>query len=144
MYHPNNHFGWFLFRLLVRGWGILGPMPLPFLRLEGLIFLLVAIAEYSTFPYSWIWFFIFILFPDVFMFGYLYGSRIGAFVYNVGHTYTLPFLIVFVCWIMKYPFGYVIAMVWIGHIGMDRMFGFGLKYADGFRHTHLGMIGRKK
>jgi hypothetical protein len=27
--------------------------------------------------------------------------------------------------------------VWLGHIGMDRLLSFGLKYPDRFRHTHL-------
>lgn len=30
------------------------------------------------------------------------------------------------------------------HIGMDRLLGYGLKYPTGFRHTHLGRIGREK
>lgn len=27
---------------------------------------------------------------------------------------------------------------------MDRIFGYGLKYSDDFKHTHLGMIGKKE
>ncbi len=34
--------------------------------------------------------------------------------------------------------------VWISHIGFDRALGFGLKYAAGFGHTHLGLIGKNK
>jgi hypothetical protein len=29
----------------------------------------------------------------------------------------------------------------LAHIGMDRMIGAGLKYGDGFGHTHLGLMG---
>jgi hypothetical protein len=35
-----------------------------------------------------------------------------------------------------------IALVWCAHIGFDRALGYGLKYAAGFRQTHLGPIGR--
>jgi hypothetical protein len=27
--------------------------------------------------------------------------------------------------------------MWRGHIGMDRVLAFGLKYSDQFQHTHL-------
>ena len=35
------------------------------------------------------------------------------------------------------------ALIWIAHIGFDRALGYGLKYATGFRDTHLGRIGRR-
>jgi hypothetical protein len=31
--------------------------------------------------------------------------------------------------------------VWLAHIGFDRLAGYGLKYPDDLRHTHLGTIG---
>ena len=36
-----------------------------------------------------------------------------------------------------------LALIWIAHIGMDRLLGYGLKYPSGFRDTHLGAIGRR-
>ncbi len=35
-----------------------------------------------------------------------------------------------------------LSLIWMAHIGFDRALGYGLKYADGFRHTPLGMIGK--
>lgn len=35
-----------------------------------------------------------------------------------------------------------IALVWCAHIGVDRALGFGLKYREGFAHTHLGLLTR--
>jgi len=35
-----------------------------------------------------------------------------------------------------------ISIIWIAHIGFDRSLGYGLKYADGFGYTHLGLIGK--
>jgi len=31
-----------------------------------------------------------------------------------------------------------LALVWLAHIGLDRLLGKGLKYNDRFTHTHLG------
>jgi hypothetical protein len=35
----------------------------------------------------------------------------------------------------------VLAVIWLAHIGFDRLMGYGLKYATAFGHTHLGMLG---
>jgi hypothetical protein len=32
------------------------------------------------------------------------------------------------------------ALIWLAHIGMDRMLGYGLKYSGGFKDTHLGRL----
>ncbi|MEH7648941.1 DUF4260 family protein, partial [Bacillus toyonensis] len=31
----------------------------------------------------------------------------------------------------------MIGLIWIAHIGMDRMFGYGLKYETDFKDTHI-------
>jgi hypothetical protein len=33
---------------------------------------------------------------------------------------------------------YLLAAIWFGHIGLDRMLGYGLKYPQRFGATHLG------
>ena len=35
-----------------------------------------------------------------------------------------------------------VALIWTNHIGVDRLLGCGLKYADGFKWTHLGRLGK--
>ena len=37
-----------------------------------------------------------------------------------------------------------IGIVLFGHSSMDRFFGYGLKYENGFKFTHLGEIGKRK
>jgi len=32
----------------------------------------------------------------------------------------------------------LVALIWVAHIGADRLLGFGLKYPEGFKPTHLG------
>ncbi|MCU5518569.1 DUF4260 domain-containing protein, partial [Bacillus wiedmannii] len=31
----------------------------------------------------------------------------------------------------------MIGLIWTAHIGMDRMFGYGLKYETDFKNTHI-------
>lgn len=47
-------------------------------------------------------------------------------------------------WGMNWPQILMGSLIWVAHIGIDRLFGLGLKYATGFRHTHLGYQEGKK
>ena len=33
-----------------------------------------------------------------------------------------------------------IALIWLAHIGFDRLLGYGLKYPTGFKDTHLQRV----
>ena len=37
----------------------------------------------------------------------------------------------------------IIGITLFGHSSMDRFFGYGLKTEEGFKYTHLGIIGKK-
>ena len=39
---------------------------------------------------SWMWFFVLFLLPDLSMVGYVFGPRVGAASYNVGHLCAWP------------------------------------------------------
>jgi hypothetical protein len=75
--------------------------------------------------------------PDLSMLGYLAGPRLGSHGYNLFHTYTLPLALGGVGLWMDVPVAILIAAIWIGHIGADRLFGYGLKFESGFKDTHL-------
>jgi hypothetical protein len=34
-----------------------------------------------------------------------------------------------------------IGIIFLGHAAFDRIFGYGLKFSDDFKHTHFGRIG---
>ncbi len=89
---------------------------------------------------SWLWFAVFFLVPDLFMLGYLKGRRVGAFVYNLAHTYIGPSLLLAVWLISPEVEVLRIATVWTAHIGLDRMLGYGLKYPTAFKDTHLHRV----
>ncbi len=116
--------------------------PLRWLRLDGLVVLALAIVLFFTQDKPW-WLIPVILFlPDLFMVGYLGNTRIGAFAYNLGHTYVLPAVVVSVGLWQHQGLVVAIGLLWFAHIGMDRFAGYGLKYQDSFAHTHLGWIGQ--
>lgn len=83
---------------------------------------------------------LFLLF-DLSMLGYLAGPRVGAGVYNAGHGYLLPMVLLGVYAITSSAVAGVVALAWVFHIAVDRALGYGLKLEEGFRSTHLGRIG---
>lgn len=76
--------------------------------------------------------------PDLSMVGYLKDERVGARAYNALHTYLLPALLGGAAWWTGAALAGQVALVWIAHIGFDRVLGFGLKLPTGFGDTHLG------
>ena len=110
------------------------------LRVEGLAILAAASSEYGRQGYSWGRFFLLFFAPDLLMIGYLWGSKVGAAVYNAGHTYAAPIALWLVASLGHQPFLFPLALIWTAHIGFDRLLGYGLKYVAGFKDTHLGRV----
>ncbi len=113
------------------------------LRLEGAAAFAAAIALYADAGYSWPLFALLILAPDLAMLPYLIGPRAGAFAYNLVHTYALALPFAVAAFALGSPAATAIGLIWIAHIGMDRMLGYGLKYVSGFGDTHLSFFGKK-
>jgi len=111
------------------------------LRLEGLVVLAVASLAYGTMGGSWWIFAVLFLVPDLSMLGYLRGPKLGAALYNLGHSYITPLAFGAVA-MSQAPEYQIYALIWIAHIGFDRALGYGLKYSSSFGATHLGVIGK--
>ncbi len=112
------------------------------LRLEGTLVLVLAMLAYGAVLHGgWGRFAALFLLPDLSMLGYLAGRRVGAAVYNMGHSHALPVALLALGQLMAAPAASAAALIWIAHIGFDRMLGYGLKYPDSFGHTHLGFVG---
>jgi hypothetical protein len=118
--------------------------PLVLLRLEGLAITAVSFALYARTGASWALFVVFWLAPDLSMLGYLVNSCWGARLYNAAHTYTLPAALALSALLLGANAMLPAALVWINHIGVDRLMGYGLKYSNGFGWTHLGRVGKQK
>ncbi|SFJ37957.1 DUF4260 domain-containing protein [Jannaschia pohangensis] len=116
------------------------PLPPPLrhtLRLEGAAVAVAATLAYAHTGHSWLLFAGLLLTPDLFMAGYLRGPRVGARLYNIGHTYTTPLALAAAGWLSMTALPLSLSLIWVAHIGMDRAAGYGLKYPTGFRRSHL-------
>ena len=111
------------------------------LRAEGLAILMAAVALYARAGHpGWLFATLFLV-PDLSLFGYLAGSRLGAITYNSAHSLLGPVALALAALFVVPALG-PYALIWLAHVGFDRALGYGLKYRAGFVHTHLGRIGR--
>jgi Domain of unknown function (DUF4260) len=117
-----------------------GPRTL--LRIEGALALCAGVLAYAALGGTWGWFAALFLVPDLSLLGYLAGRRVGAFVYNVGHSAIGPAILAALGWLTGATLPLLVAAIWIAHVGFDRALGYGLKYGSAFGDTHLGRIGR--
>ncbi|WP_027880924.1 DUF4260 domain-containing protein [Mesoflavibacter zeaxanthinifaciens] len=110
------------------------------LKLEELLQFALGIYLFSTLSYTWWWFLVLILLPDIGMLGYLINTKTGALTYNVFHHKGLAILIFLVGVYFEIEVMQLIGIILFSHAALDRVFGYGLKYADNFKNTHLGHI----
>ncbi|MBX2954307.1 MAG: DUF4260 domain-containing protein [Leadbetterella sp.] len=113
------------------------------LKLEEAGQFLLSILLFSQLDYAWWVFPVCLLLPDLSMVGYLVNPKTGAALYNFFH-HKLVAVVVLVSgfWLNNAPLT-LAGVILFGHSAMDRVFGYGLKYNDNFKHTHLGWIGKK-
>jgi len=112
--------------------------PSALLRLEGGALLVGAVALYGARGGAWPLFAALLLAPDLSMLGYRAGPAAGAACYNAAHTTLGPLALGAYGFLTGHPAPALLALIWGAHIGLDRALGYGLKYPDGFAHTHLG------
>jgi Domain of unknown function (DUF4260) len=121
--------------------GTVTGTPRRWLRLEGAVLLAGSLIAYSASGQPWWLVPLALLVPDVLMAGYLRCSRLGAQLYNLAHSTTLPAAMIGLGWWQSRPLILALGLIWLAHIGVDRVLGYGLKYDDHFQHTHLGHLG---
>jgi hypothetical protein len=114
--------------------------PKTLLHLEGGVVLTAAGIAYHQLGASWWEFAALFLAPDLFMLGYLANLKLGAALYNLGHTYVVPFILGLIGYAAHAPGVYAVSVIWIAHIGFDRLVGYGFKYPTHFKDTHLGRV----
>jgi hypothetical protein len=105
--------------------------------------LVTAVVLYGRTGDSWWVFAILFLAPDISFLGYLGGPRMGAIAYNAAHTLIGPLLLATAGILLPAHILLQLALIWVGHIGFDRLLGYGLKYAEGFEYTHLSRLRRR-
>ena len=118
--------------------------PRRLLQLEGATLLAGALTAYTTTHEPWWLIPLTLLAPDLFAIGYLAGTRVGANLYNLVHITPLPAALIAFAWSQHTPLAGALGLIWLAHIGMDRLLGYGLKYDDHFQHTHLSQPRRTR
>jgi len=115
-------------------------LPRLLLHLEGLALLVAAVFVYFAQGRPLWAFLLFLLAPDLSAIGYVFGPRVGSVVYNLGHIIVWPLVLGLLGWRLGWSWATAAALIWLAHIGMDRLVGYGLKYPDAFKLTHLDKV----
>jgi hypothetical protein len=97
----------------------------------------VSLLAYHLSHGNWGLFSLLFLAPDLSMVGYVANPRTGATVYNAVHTYIGPLLLAGFAVGTGQHTTFLLSLIWIAHIGFDRLLGVGLKYPTRFKDTHL-------
>jgi hypothetical protein len=114
--------------------------PARLLRGEGAILRVAATVFFWREGGSWLLFAVAFFLPDLSMLGYMAGSRIGAIAYNAVHSTILPLVLAVGGVVADASFLTAIGLIWLAHIGFDRLLGYGLKYPEEFNQAHLARV----
>jgi hypothetical protein len=118
----------------------LQKMPHILLRLEGAAVFIAVLILYGQSGFSWWQFVLLLLTPDLSMIGYLRDTTVGSLSYNVVHSYILPLALGLFGLLSDGHLALQLALIWLAHIGLDRLVGYGLKYPDDFKATHFSKV----
>jgi len=119
---------------------MLDRLPQLLLRMEGLAVAAAAVVLYFHEDFGWILFVALILAPDLSFAGYALGPKVGAIAYDAVHTELFPVALGTVGVVTDSSTATKVALIWLAHIGADRLLGYGLKYPTGFKDTHLSRV----
>jgi Domain of unknown function (DUF4260) len=111
------------------------------LKLEEASLFIVGLFLFAQLDFAWWWFLVLLLLPDIGMLGYVVNNRVGAFTYNLFHYRAVSVGLLVFGYLYEHQVLLLCGVVLFSHIALDRMLGYGLKYPDSFKNTHLGKIG---
>ena len=90
-------------------------------------------------PRWWVWIPLFFA-PDISILAYLINKKAGAIGYNIFHHKGIAIAIAATGFLIKSDLLMLIGTLLFAHSSFDRILGYGLKYFDDFKHTHLGWL----
>ena len=105
----------------------------------GSVILYSVLTEYSWWMYALLFFL-----PDISFAAYLINTKVGAFFYNLLHHKGVMIALILTGYFAQLPLVLAVGVVFLGHSAFDRIFGYGLKFSDDFKHTHLGYLTQGK
>lgn len=112
------------------------------LQLEeiGQLILAIAVLYLQPLEFSWLLWLLFFFAPDISMVGYVINTKIGVLTYNIGHHKLTAVIVIIIGYVLVRTDIQLVGYVLFAHSCFDRVFGYGLKYSDSFKHTHLGSL----
>ena len=119
-------------------------LPIWFERTENLAIAAAVVVAFARMHFSWLWLPAWFLAVDLSAAGYLAGNRVGAVCYNLAHAYVAPAVFLLSYVVSATRWCAFAALLWAFHIAVDRVLGYGLKFATSFQDTHLGRIGKQR
>lgn len=111
------------------------------LRWEGISLFVGMTFFYWVSDAPWIDYAIFLFVPELALLGYVVSPQIGTGIYNAVHAIIAPMCLAIFGILTAEPLAGSLAMIWMANIGLNRTFGWGLRYGAGFHFNHLGSIG---
>jgi hypothetical protein len=120
------------------------PWVRRWLRAEGIVAFAWGIVIWVLLNQPLPLFVVALLLPDLSMLGYLRGPHAGAILYNIVHNWATAGLVLLLGLVAQSGPIILVGAVLLGHVGIDRALGYGLKYPTAFQDTHLGRIGRRR
>ena len=113
------------------------------IKLEEMAMFGLSVYALYLFHVDWWWYLVLLFGPDISMIGYAAGNKVGAISYNLFHHKGIAIAVFVAGLLIPGILVQIIGVILFGHSSMDRIFGYGLKTEEGFKYTHLGMIGKK-
>ncbi len=107
------------------------------LKIESFALFSLSVYLFGQLDFDWWWFPILFLFPDLGMIGYVRSNKIGAYVYNIVHHQALAISLYIFGGFLGNEIIQLIGVILLAHSSLDRVFDYGFKYNDDFKHTHL-------
>lgn len=112
------------------------------LKLEELamtIIAIIGIRHYNLNISLWVWVILFFM-PDIGMLGYLINTKVGAVLYNLFHHKGIAIFIALIGYFIGNEIMIATGLLLFAHASFDGIWGYGLKFNDNFKHTHLGNL----
>jgi len=109
---------------------------------EYIIAAIIVAIIFISLGFAWYWLPILFLVFDISAVGYLLNRKIGAVGYNLIHSLIGPGILLALYILLDGKILLFVALLWLFHIFIDRARGYGLKHFEGFKHNHLGKIGK--
>lgn len=110
------------------------------LHIEGFMVLILSVYFYFQLGFSWVLFTILLFTPDLSALGYLRNNKVGSVVYNLFHMYNIPIILLILGLLLDSQASLICGLIWVAHIGINRMLGYGLKYPTKSNNTHLNRV----